>query len=78
MKLIELSILGVFDIISYIIISGKIANQYKDNKKSYILLTILFSILTGIASDSSLRNYSPVISVVLLIFLSIINFHNLL
>lgn len=72
MGLIELSILGVFDIISYIIISSKIANQYKESKKSYILFTILFSILTGIASDSSLRNYSPVISVVLLIFLTIL------
>jgi signal transduction histidine kinase len=72
MGLIELSILGAFDMIFYIMISGKIANQYKESKKSYIIPTILVSVLIGIVGVSSLRKYNVLISNILLFLLTFI------
>lgn len=72
MRLIELSILGAFDVIFYIMISGKISNQYKNNKKLYIMPIILVSILTGIFGVSPLRKYNVLISSTLLLILTFI------
>lgn len=71
MTLIELSILGIFDVVFYIIISGKIANQYKQNKKLYIIPVVLTSFVMGIVGTSSIANYTGCISVIVLILLTI-------
>ena len=72
MKLIELAILGAFDMIFYIMISGKIANQYKESKKLYIIPIILLSTLIGIVGSSPLQQYNALVSVILLIFFTIL------
>lgn len=72
MRLIELSILGAFDVIFYIMISGKIANQYKENKKLYIMPIILLSIVIGIVGVSPLRKYNVLISNILILLLTFI------
>ena len=70
MTFIELSILAVFDAICYIMISSKIANQYKENKKVYIIPIILLSVLIGLVGVSPLRKYNLPISNILILILT--------
>lgn len=72
MTFVELSILAVFDAIFYIMISSKIANQYKENKKSYIIPIILLSVLYGVLGKSIFQEYNAPISVIILILFTIL------
>lgn len=62
MKLVELIIMAMFDIITYIVILRKMISYEKPNKKTYIIFTLIFSILVGLSRRYLPGNYGIVMS----------------
>ena len=69
MKLAELITMAIFDIIAYIIISKKMIAYESQNKKTYIISVLAFSILAGLLRRYLPGNYSIIMAWLIAMFM---------